>query len=229
MVMSESLRPAVRRETAEFDRGLGFFDAIYGFAITLLITNIDMPAPDEWSNIGTLLSGSFGTQLLGFVISFVVIAVFWKVNFDLIRQFTGMNGKVVIANVVTVGLVVLLPFTTQGISDPQIVELPLPTALYACNIALAILSQMVMFELGRRGGLLAVDDPPDALRAARIDALLKVVVFAISIPVAFLAGPDWARWVWAVLLVVSPISGRWSDRRIRAARAAAAGDPASAA
>jgi uncharacterized membrane protein len=213
--MAKPLVPTVKRETTEFDRGLGFFDAVYAFAITLLITNIDMPAPDAWKNIGTLLGGSLGNQLLGFVISFVVIAVFWKVNFDLIREFNGMNTRVVIANLVTVGLVVLLPFTTQGISDPEIVELPLPTALYACNIALAILSQMVMFEVGRRSGLVAVDHPPAALWAGRIDALLKVAVFAVSIPVAFLVGPDWARWVWATLLVIAPLSGRWSDRRIR--------------
>ncbi|HWU59515.1 MAG TPA: TMEM175 family protein [Microbacteriaceae bacterium] len=213
--MAKTLVPAVKRETTEFDRGLGFFDAVYAFAITLLITNVDMPAPDAWKNIGSLLGGGLGNQLLGFIISFVVIAVFWKVNFDLLREFNGMNTRVVIANLVTVGLVVLLPFTTQGISDPQIVELPLPTALYACNIALAILSQMVMYEVGRRSGLIAVDHAPAALWAGRIDALLKVAVFAVSIPVSFLVGPDWARWVWATLLVIAPLSGRWSDRRIR--------------
>jgi uncharacterized membrane protein len=224
--MAKLLVPTVKRETSEFDRGLGFFDAVYAFAITLLITNIDMPAPDAWKSIGTLLGGTLGSQLLGFVISFVVIAVFWKVNFDLIRDFSGMISSVVIVILVTVGLVVLLPFTTQGISDPEIVGLPLPTALYACNIALAILSQMIMFEVGRRSGLVAANHPPAALWAERIDALLKVAVFLASVPVAFLAGPGWARWVWATLLVISPLSGRWSDRRVRESRAAASGEDA---
>jgi hypothetical protein len=31
------------RDTAEFDRGIQFFDAIYGFAITLLITTVHLP------------------------------------------------------------------------------------------------------------------------------------------------------------------------------------------
>ena len=33
-------RAVYQRETSSFDRALGFFDAIYGFAVTLLVVNI---------------------------------------------------------------------------------------------------------------------------------------------------------------------------------------------
>ena len=59
------------REGAEFGRGLGFFDAIFGFAITLLVVNIEPPPAEAWASLSTLLDHGFGTKLLGFAISFV--------------------------------------------------------------------------------------------------------------------------------------------------------------
>jgi uncharacterized membrane protein len=215
--------PVVNRETAEFDRGLGFFDAVFGFAITLLVTNIDAPKPDEWTSLDRLLMHhGFGSQLLGFAISFIVIAIFWKSNYDLLGRFTGMNGTVIIANLCTVGLVVLIPFTTQGMSDPELVDLPLPTALYSLNIALAVTSQAVMYELGRRTGVVGVDDPPRAVWAERIDVLGTIAVFVLAIPITMFVGPGWGRAFWAILIVVGPLTGRWSTRMAADARAEAA-------
>lgn len=215
-------RRSFHRESAEFDRGLGFFDAIYGFALTLLIANLDVPGPEGWASIPALLSGGLGSQLLGFVISFIVIAVFWKANYDLIGRFAGVNGIVIVWNLVTAGLIVFIPFTTQGMSNSETEALPLPNALYAINIALAILSQMAMFEAARRNGLVADEPPRAGLWAQRADSLAKVAVFAASVPVAFLAGGEWAKYTWMTLIVIGPLTGLWSDRVVRAAEAAAA-------
>ncbi len=65
-----------KREGQEFGRGLGFFDAMYGFAITLLVANIVLPPASDWTSLSKLLAGGLGTQLVGFLISFVVIAMF---------------------------------------------------------------------------------------------------------------------------------------------------------
>jgi hypothetical protein len=42
-------------------------------------------------------------------------------------------------------MIVLIPFSTQGLSDPTTASLPLPTAFYALNIALASLCQSLLF------------------------------------------------------------------------------------
>lgn len=206
-------RQVFERQGPEFDRGLGFFDAIYGFAITLLIANVDLPPAEAWQSPATLLDHGLDDQLLGFAISFIVIAVFWKRNTELLGGFTAIDGPVIAANLVTAALIVLLPFTTQSISDPQISELPLPVALYAANVALAIVSLSAMLEVGRARGLLADDVASAAARwAERVDVLAKIAVFAVSIPVAYLASADWGMFVWLSLLVVAPVTGRWSDR-----------------
>lgn len=200
------------REGAEFGRGLGFFDAIYGFAITLLIANIELPPAEAWGSLSALLDSGLGPQLLGFVISFVVIAAFWRHNTELISRFSGIDSRLITVNLVSVGLIVLLPFTTQGISEPELADYPLPVALYAANVALAIASQSVMYEVGRAQGLLRAVDPPAVVRADRIDAAAKILVFVVSMPVAYLWGPNWGMLTWLLLIVVGPALGRWGAR-----------------
>ena len=129
-------RKVFEQDGTVFGRGLGFFDAIYGFAITLLIANVDMPPAQAWSSLDTLLDHGLADQLLGFFVSFVVIAVFWRHNADLLGDFRGMDGVIITMNLAAAALIVLLPFTTQGISDPGVSDYPLATALYALNITL---------------------------------------------------------------------------------------------
>lgn len=200
------------REGAEFGRGLGFFDAIYGFAITLLISNVDLPPADAWNSLGSLLASGVGNQLTGFVVSFVVIAVFWRLNTVMLARFTGFDSAVITANLVTAALVVLIPFTTQGISDPVVSEHPLATALYAVNVALAIASMAVIHEVGRARGLIDDEVPRSARWATRLDELAKVGVFVVSIPVAYLAGANWGQLTWVLMIPVGLLSGRWSAR-----------------
>lgn len=206
------------REGAEFGRGLGFFDAMYGFAITLLVANVPLPPADAWTSIASLLGSGLGTQLTGFVISFVVIAAFWRHNTTQLSRFSGIDSSIITVNLVSAGLVVLLPFTTRGISDPALSHYPLPVALYATNVGLAILCQRILVEVGRRRGLLIETQSRAEVVAEWVDALSKVAVFAVSIPVAYLVHPSWGMYTWLLLFVVSPIFGK------RLARASDAGD-----
>lgn len=202
----------IGRDKSEFDRGLSFFDAVYGFAITLLVANIDPPSPEAWASLTTLLDDGLRAQLTGFIISFVVIAVFWKANTELIGRMSGIDGPVIVANLVTAGLIVFIPFTTQGISDPHTSALPLPTAMYAVNVAAAILSQNIMFEIARARGLVIEDVSRSAIWVSRLDVYAKIAIFLLSIPIAYLLGSTWAMCSWATLLVIGPLMGRWEAR-----------------
>lgn len=200
-------RRIISREANEFDRGLGFFDAVYGFAITLLVANIIFPPAREWKNVATLFAGGLGFALLGFTISFVVIAVFWYSNTNMLAQFKAFDGTIVAANLATTALVVIIPFTTQGISDPEISEFPLATALYATNIALTIVAQSVMYTIGLRRGLLRVEPSRETIVSGYCGSFYKVAVFLISIPVAYLVDPIWGRTLWLLILLTGPIEG----------------------
>ncbi len=196
-------------ESIEFGRGLSFIDAIYGFAITLLVINPDVPKPSDWTDLGTLAESGLGGQLLGFTLSFVVIAAFWRLNYRMVRTMSGMTPSVLTANLVCTFFVVLIPFATQGISDPATVDLGLPTAFYALNVAGVAVALRVMFVLAQVQGL--TGPVPD--RRDLVVGLLATVpvplVFLASVPVAIAVGAEPARWMWLSLIVIGPLAGRF--------------------
>lgn len=110
--------PVYPRDTSSFARVLGFLDAIYAFAVTLLVVNIDVSSPEAWSSIEAFFTRGIGAQLLGFIISFLVIIAFWRRNHAMLANFSAMDSTTITWNIVVAGLIIFIPFTTQGISDP---------------------------------------------------------------------------------------------------------------
>ena len=204
--------PFFSRDSNEFGRSISFLDAVYGFAATLLIANVDAPPAEAWTSLEALAESGVAAQALGFGLSFTVIAVFWRINVRLVRRLRGLDGVTIFVSLVGAALVVLIAYTTQGISDPSTAELVLPTALYAANIALVALCQIVMYELARARGL---ERTPSSRRDNLIDtadALVSPLVFLISIPVAMSFGATAGKLTWALMIVLGPLSGLLASR-----------------
>ena len=202
--------PSFDRSTTEFGRSLSFFDAIYAFAVTLLVTNVDPPPARSWASVATLWNSNLPGHLFGFLLSFVVIAVYWRVNFRLIGSMALMSHRLIVWNIVAVFFIILIPFTTQGTSDPDTDDLPLPTALYALNIALASLAQTAIYVSARKHGLTHAEAGQGKPSLGQILPFLTVpAVFLASIPVTLLAGPTAGRLVWATLFIINPLAGKF--------------------
>lgn len=190
-----------------FGRDVSYIDAVYGFAATLLIANVDAPPAAAWRSLDALVASGVVFQAFGFVLSFTVIAVFWRLNVRLTRLFTGLDSVTTILNLVAAAGVIFLAFTTQGISDPASSHLRIPTVLYAVNVALVSICMSTMYEVARARGLLR---HPTSLRQNAADlaaGLVAPMVFLASIPVTIVWGAIPGRWCWAALIVLSPIAG----------------------
>ncbi len=213
--MSEQPAGTYTRESVEFARAFTFFDAVYAFALTLLVVNLDPPEASDWKSLGSWFDG-IGWQLFGFAVSFVVIAVFWRTNHRIGSGFSGMSPGTITANLVALAFVVLIPFSTQGISDPGSSDEPLAIAVYSMNIAAAVLTQSAVFAVARRGGLIQHPLPSAAYRAQFVDTLSTPPrCSSRRSPVAYLVNVEAARWVWASLLVIGPVSGQIAIRRVK--------------
>lgn len=186
------------RDTTEFNRALSFIDAIFGFSLTLLVTTLQVPPAEAWTSLHSLLQTGLGDQLLAFVISFAVVAGFWRTNHRVISTFRGLDAVTLRVCLYLVALVVFIPFTTKAISEPNPADLPLPTAVYAANVAVAVLLSVLLQVAARARGL-SLDTRPLFRQIA--GGLIVSVVFLISIPVAYRFGPDVAKFCWLSLLV----------------------------
>lgn len=98
-----------RRGESEFDRGLSFFDAIYGFAATLLIANVDMPSAADWRSWDALMGTELPIQLFGVALSFVVIVAMWRANVRIMRRLGALDGPTVTANLLAAAMVIFCP------------------------------------------------------------------------------------------------------------------------
>ncbi|QGH68383.1 TMEM175 family protein [Pseudactinotalea sp. HY158] len=213
--------------SSSYDRALGFFDAVYGFALTLLVTTIDVSGGATWQSVGSLL-GTNASQLASFAVSFVVIAVFWRQNHHLLERFDRIDGVTIWSNIAVMLFVVFIPFTTEAIGDPALRHLPLPTALYALNVAGAILASIAMYQIALRRGMVRSTLSRRGRRAQLLSALTRPAVFVLSVPVTYLAVEAWdtstpGQLFWLLLLVTGPIAGRWAARAAVPAGPAAIG------
>lgn len=199
------------RNTTEFDRALNFVDAIFGFSVTLLVTTLQVPPAEAWRSLDALLSTGLGYQLTAFAISFAVVAGFWRTNHRVISTFRALDAATLRMLIYLVAFVIFIPFTTKAISDPDPADLPLPTAVYAANVAVVVLLSTALVVVARVRGL---TDDDDTLASQISGGLTVAVVFAASIPIAYRFGPDTAKWSWLSLLVLSPLASWIAGRRI---------------
>jgi len=156
-----------------------------------------------------------------------VIVVIWRSNFKMVKRFRSFDSRSITCNIVLVGLVIFIPFTTQGMSDPEYGSLALPTALYAVNVAAAVLVQIVMYQSAISRGRLRVELPPTLRRVEFLDSLINPVILLVSVPIAFVFGGVAAKFAWILMAVLSPLSGARVRRLTRQALDAGEVTPAS--
>jgi uncharacterized membrane protein len=200
--------PRYGREEAEFDRAIGFVDATFALALTLLVTTLEVGEdPVVWTS-PSALGDAVGVQFLAFLISFVVIANYWLAHHQLVASFAAIDVPVIVANLGLIGAIVLLPFSTEAVGDPGVDDLPLPTALLAVNVAAASLLHSLVFAMAVRRDLLATRPSRDEYLAALLPGLVPAAVFLLSVPIAYLVDPVAAQLLWLTLLVLPVLSRR---------------------
>ncbi len=210
------------RDALEFARAVTFFDAIFAFAVTLLITSVDDFSPEAWSNLDALWDAN-GPSLVAFTVSFVVVVSFWRANHRTVTSFAALDGRAILLNCMVMFGVVLIPFTTEALGK---LDLPLPVAVYAVVISATYLMQFfLVFDADRRG-LRGTRMTRRETRWTLVDAAILPIVFLGSIPVAYLVSAGWAQRCWISLAVIYPVMGALETRAPRRAKSAGNADKA---
>ena len=203
--------PIVDDESVYMERGgaFSFFDSIFAVAMTLLVTTIDVPA-DAWSTWSGIWD-AIADQLQAFVLSFVIVGLYWWQDRRFLTRLRGLTPQIVLVNMILLGFVVLLPFTTNALADSTGQADVIVTVVYSVNIA-AISIALFGLRLVANAQRLFVPMPSrSATFRAIIDGLVVPAIFLGSIPVTVLVSPGVGRWSWLSLLVVAPAVGRWAD------------------
>ena len=179
-----------------WNRLVFFSDAVMAIAITLLAVNIRVPQlapPVSASQLGSSL-GAMLPQALSFLISFIVIGVYWMAHHRYFGYIKRYDARLMWLNLLFLLFIVVLPFFSTLLGSYG--SLPVAETLYALVIAGIGLSMLAMWAYASHDHRL-VDEKldPGFIRGTFPLAVATPVIFLASIPVAFVQ-PGLAPLVW---------------------------------
>jgi len=94
-------------------------DGVIAIAITLLVLEIGIPTIEETSSDHELWSRlrDLWPSYVGFLISFITIALFWMIHHRLFHRLNRVNHQLIVANMALLIVVVFLPFPTAVLAE----------------------------------------------------------------------------------------------------------------
>jgi uncharacterized membrane protein len=154
-----------------------FSDGVIAILITIMVLELKVPAGHE----PAVLLGLWPV-LLSYLLSFLVIAIYWVNHHGLFHRCREVNNVVLWTNMAFLFCISLIPFATAFMGENRFT--PFSTALYAGSLLLAGVSYVPMRRAVERQ---LAHDPlyhPVGRRAA-IKNYLSIALYAASAPLAF--------------------------------------------
>jgi uncharacterized membrane protein len=192
------VRRSREENEVEFARIVAFSDGVFAIAITLLVLNLEIPKGLAEADVASAL-WDLHENFVAFGISFAVIGRFWVLHHRLFGDISGFDGRLLSLNLVYLGSIVLIPFSSQLLGEYG--DASISVIFYSVNLALAILLGALMSLYAEQNGL-TVEHQYDH-GEARARSLYLALVFLGSIPIAFVS-PGIAPFVWLLLFFDLP-------------------------
>src|SRR5918992_3259185 len=183
----------------EFSRIVAFSDGVFAIAITLLVLQINVPESiPQGKTLGDELWDQHG-DFLAYGLSFAVIGRVWLVHHRFFGDVTSFDSNLMALNLIYLGLVVLIPFSSEVLGDYGDTEAGV--ILYAANLSLTNLVGGVMFLYAARAGITTECFVEYVKSPIRLRNFAGSAIFGLSIVIALL-DPLAAILVWGILFLV---------------------------
>lgn len=204
---------AAEQVDAGLERITAFSDGIFAVAITLLVLSISVPDLGGAETDANLQARLVDTvpSIIGFVVSFVVVGVFWLSHHRLFQIVHEYDRFTLYANLVFLMTICFVPFPTGVVA--RYGQLPTAVNFYAASMAFAGLMLALLWWVATiRPAHSAAQRRMGRFFAVR--AILTSAIFLISIPIA-LVNVDVARFFWLMIVPEFVIFGRLYRHEVR--------------
>jgi uncharacterized membrane protein len=200
-----------KRDSVEFGRVLAFSDGLFAIAMTLLIVAITVPKISDESSVHDLgdALNDLTPNFVSFFISFAVIGRYWVAHHQFVSLLDEMDQGLIRLNLVYLAFIAFLPFPTALLGT--YFENPLSIAIYAVNVAIVSGMEVVLIRHAYRANLLRRQPSREAYRFSVLMSLSPVVVFLLSIPVAFVS-TTLAVLMWFLGIPLGALAERWKPQ-----------------
>ena len=221
--MSNNLHHELRKEF-QLERLILFSDAVFALAITLLVIEIKIPEIHENVSDQILLQSlaHLLPKFLGFMISFMMIGLYWTVHHRLFGFVTSYSRKLLLLNLVFLFFVALMPFSTGFYSEysgPDMLrhQLMVPMIFYVLNFCGMDFLNYFMWVYITNPKNKVAEPPVDPLvvSQARARSLVVPIVFLTMLPVAYFTNVIIAAYVPMLIPVILRILKKKIEKKHR--------------
>ena len=192
-------------ERSEDDVGLGrtlaLSDGVFAISMTLLAFQIQPPALTK-GDVHRLLVHDLAKMsdvYWVYVLSFTVIGLLWLVHHRLFRHIDRADEVLMAVNLFFLMVVAAIPFPSAVLG--RYGNERVSVVLYAATMSLAAWLLTALTIVVKRRNLLGPSGSEEGLRQGRWRAATTATVFALSIPIAFVA-TSIAPLTWMATLLV---------------------------
>ena len=182
-----------------------FSDGVIAILITIMVLELKVPHGTELAALRPMLP-----VFLAYVLSFVVLAIYWNNHHHMLHATSHVTGGVLWANVHLLFWLSLIPFTTAWMGENDFA--PLPTAAYGAvllraGVAYLILQTTIIANHGM---------PPEVVQALRGDVKGKIsaILYAAAVPLAFVHRAI-AGAIYAAVALMWLVPDRRIERTLR--------------
>ena len=177
-----------------------FSDGVIAIIITIMVLELKIPHGDDWHALESMIP-----RFLSYVLSFVLLGIYWNNHHHLCHLVTHVNGRILWANLHLLFWLSLVPVATawMGEHDAQ----ALPTAAYGVVLIMCAVGWTIL-----QGSIVKHQGPESVLAAAvggDVKGKLSLAGYAAAIPLAFV-NP------WISVALYALVAAMWlvPDRRI---------------
>jgi uncharacterized membrane protein len=199
-------RPPWSLSGHDLSRLLSLSDGVFAFALTLLVLGLVLPAaPYDLATVLRKLQPAF----IAYFLSFWVIGTWWLSHQSLFTYIPKYDRVLLRVNLLFLLFIAVMPFFTVVLAGATTT---LSVQVYAVDQigAGGTLALLWRYAQGK-GGLVNPTLPPSWIRYLTLTTGIPVVIFAASIPIAFLS-PQVAEFTWAGVFVLYFGTRGWHRR-----------------
>lgn len=169
------------------ERLVFFSDAVMAIAITLLTVDLKLPELGEAATSPQLQQAlaALAPRFLSFLISFLVISVYWSSHHRYFNCMARMDGRLVALNMLFLLSIALMPFVAGLLG--QYYYLPIGPAVYAAAMAFTGFSMNAIWWYASHERRLLKPEVSDAfIHTRRVLLWVGPIAFLLSIPLAWI-------------------------------------------
>jgi uncharacterized membrane protein len=181
-----------------------FSDGVIAIIITIMVLELHVPRGEELRDLGPLIP-----KALSYVLSFVMVGVYWNNHHHMLQACHRVNGSILWANLNLLFWLSLMPFGTAWMGESHFAKWPV--ILYGAILILSCIAYTILCRL-----LVRAEGPGSALATALgrdWKGKVSIVMYALAIVLAFL-NPLLAFGGYVVVVLLWLVPDRRIERNI---------------